>query len=253
LIYAVFQKIKTMHKTALITGGAKRIGKAIALHLAEAGWNVAIHYNRSDESAKELARFLKKNHPDQRFETFGSDLMSDAETQNLLPTVIENMGPPSLLINNASVFEPKPLKDTSVDFFDEQMTVNFKAPFILSRDFANLCVEGIIINFADTRITNNKSNFAAYTLAKKAIWELTKMAAFEFGPRIRVNAIAPGLTLAPAEKGEDYLRELSKHIPMQRPGGLEPILKSLDYILNNDYLTGQLLFCDGGENIGYVG
>jgi pteridine reductase len=242
-----------MDKIALITGGSKRIGKALTLHLAEAGWSVAIHYNRSAESAKELASFLTKKHPDQRFETIGSDLMSDAETQKLLPTVIENMGTPCLLINNASVFEPKPLKETSVDFFEEQMTVNFKAPFILSRDFAKLCGEGIIINFVDTRITSNKSNFAVYTLAKKALWELTKMAAFEFGPRIRVNAIAPGLTLAPAEKGEAYLRDLSKHIPMQRPGGLEPILKSLDYILNNDYLTGQLLFCDGGENIGYVG
>jgi pteridine reductase len=242
-----------MDKIALITGGSKRIGKALTLHLAEAGWSVAIHYNRSAESAKELASFLTKKHPDQRFETFGSDLMTDAETQKLLPTVIENMGTPCLLINNASVFEPKPLKDTSVDFFEEQMTVNFKAPFILSRDFAKLCGEGIIINFVDTRITSNKSNFAVYTLAKKALWELTKMAAFEFSPRIRVNAIAPGLTLAPAEKGEEYLRDLSKHIPMQRPGGLEPILKSLDYILNNDYLTGQLLFCDGGENIGYVG
>ena len=242
-----------MHKTALVTGGAKRIGKAIVLHLAEAGWNVAIHYNHSGESAKELAGFLTKKYPDQRFETFGSDLMSDAETEKLLPSVIKDMAIPSLLINNASIFEPKPLKDTSIDFFDEQMNVNFNAPFILSRDFANLCSEGIIINFVDTRITSNKSNFAAYTLAKKALWELTKMAAFEFGPKIRVNAIAPGLTLAPAEKGEDYLRELSKHIPMQRPGGLDPILRSLDYILNNDYLTGQLLFCDGGENIGYIG
>ncbi len=242
-----------MHKTALITGGAKRIGKALAFHLAETGWNVAIHYNRSAEPAKELAGLLAKKYPNQRFETFGGNLMSDAETQKLLPSVIEAMGKPSLLINNASVFEPKSFKGTSVDFFDEQMNVNFKAPFILTRDFANLCGEGNIINFTDTRITTNKSNFAAYTLAKKALWEMTKMAAFEFGPKIRANAIAPGLTLAPAEKDEDYLRDLSRHIPMQRPGGLEPILKSLDYILTNDYLTGQLLFCDGGENIGYVG
>jgi NAD(P)-dependent dehydrogenase (short-subunit alcohol dehydrogenase family) len=78
------------------------------------------------------------------------------------------------------------------------------------------------------------------------------MSAFELGAEIRVNAIAPGLTLAPAEKGEDYLRNLAKHIPMQRPGGVEPILRSLDFILNNDYLTGQLIFCDGGENIGFV-
>jgi NAD(P)-dependent dehydrogenase (short-subunit alcohol dehydrogenase family) len=113
-----------------------------------------------------------------------------------------------------------------------------------------LAKEGTIINFVDTRIVNNKSNFAAYSLSKKALWELTKMTALELGPKIRVNAIAPGLSLPPEEKGEDYLWKLAENITMKRPGGLEPILKSLDYILNNDYLTGQLLFCDGGENLG---
>lgn len=120
------------------------------------------------------------------------------------------------------------------------------------RDFASICKKGVIINFVDTRITNNRSNFAAYSLSKKALWEATKMAALELGPHIRVNAIAPGLTLAPAEKGDDYLQNLSKHIAMQRPGGIDPILTSIDYILENDYLTGQLLFCDGGENLGPV-
>jgi pteridine reductase len=241
-----------MQKTALITGGAQRIGKEMAVHLAANGWSIAIHYNRSEAPAKELADKLTILHPNQQFQTFGADLTITSSTEQLIPSVISEMGEPSLLINNASVFEPKSLKETSMSFFDEQITVNFKAPFILTRDFANFCKSGNIINFVDTRITTNKSNFAAYTLAKKALWELTKMSAFELGPEIRVNAIAPGLTLAPAEKGEDYLWNLAKHIPLQRPGGLEPILKSLDFILNNEYLTGQLLFCDGGENIGFI-
>jgi NAD(P)-dependent dehydrogenase (short-subunit alcohol dehydrogenase family) len=242
-----------MQKTALITGGAQRIGKAMAVHLAANGWSVAIHYNRSEAPAKELTDSLTQHYPGQSFYPFGADLTRDSEIEQLIPKVIDIMGVPSLLINNASVFEPKMLKETSIAFFDEQITVNFKAPFILSRDFANLSKSGNIINFVDTRVTTNKSNFAAYTLAKKALWELTKMSAFELGPEIRVNAIAPGLTLAPVEKGEDYLWKLAKHIPIQRPGGIEPILKSLDFILGNDYLTGQLLFCDGGENIGYIG
>jgi len=241
-----------MQKTALITGGARRIGKAMASHLAANGWSVAIHYNKSEAPAKELAGKLTILYPNQQFQAFGADLTVSSSTEQLLPSVISEMGVPSLLINNASVFEPKSLKETSMRFFDEQITVNFKAPFILTRDYANLCKSGIIINFVDTRITTNKSNFAAYSLAKKALWELTKMSALELGPGIRVNAIAPGLTLAPAEKGEDYLWYLAKHIPMQRPSGLEPVLKSLDFILTNDYLTGQLLFCDGGENIGYI-
>jgi len=241
-----------MQNTALITGGAMRIGKAMATHLAANGWNVAIHFNKSEASANDLANALTQKYPRQLFFLFGANLTKDSEIEQLIPIVIDKMGNLSLLINNASVFEPKSIKDTSVAFFEEQMAVNFKAPFILSRDFANLCKRGNIINFIDTRITSNKSNFAAYTLAKKVLWELTKMSAYEFGPEIRVNAIAPGLTLAPAEKGEEYLWNLAKRIPMQRPGGIDPVLKSLDFILKNDYLTGQLLFCDGGENLGYT-
>jgi NAD(P)-dependent dehydrogenase (short-subunit alcohol dehydrogenase family) len=155
-----------------------------------------------------------------------------------------------LLINNASVFERSKLGETTTDFLDRQMNVNFRAPFILIRSFTQNCQSGIIVNFVDTRIVNNKSNFGAYSLSKKALWELTKMAALEFGPGFRVNAIAPGLTLPPEEMGEDYLWGLAQNIAMKRPGGLEPIVKSLDYIIDNNYLTGQLLFCDGGENLG---
>jgi NAD(P)-dependent dehydrogenase (short-subunit alcohol dehydrogenase family) len=118
------------------------------------------------------------------------------------------------------------------------------------RDFASHCKRGNIINFVDTRITNNKSNFAAYSLSKKGLWEATKMAALEFAPAIRVNAIAPGVTLAPEDRDENYLLNLAQLIPMKRPGGIEPIIKSFDYILENQHLTGQLLFADGGENLG---
>ena len=93
----------------------------------------------------------------------------------------------------------------------------------------------------DTRITNNKSDYAAYSLSKKALWELTKMAAIEMAPDIRVNAIAPGVTLAPEDKDDSYLLGLAENIPMQKPGGIQPILQSIDYILENKHLTGQLL------------
>ena len=176
--------------------------------------------------------------------------MNDSQTENLIRQVIAGMGRLDLLINNASVFDPGTIRETSPSFFDEQFGVNLRAPFILTRQFALNCDEGMIINFTDTRITNNTSGFAAYSLAKKALWELTKMAAFELGPTFRVNAIAPGLTLPPADKNDEYLRKLAVQIPMKRPGGLDPILKSVDYIITNDYLTGQILFCDGGENLG---
>jgi len=239
-----------MNQTALITGGSKRIGRSVAEHLAAKGWNVIIHYNRSAEDAISLVQQLSAEYPKQLFSSVIANLADSHEVQQLIPGVVKQSGPFELLVNNASVFEKSYLEETSEDLFDRQFNVNLKAPFFLIRDFMKHCKKGNIINFVDTRITGNTSNFAAYSLSKKALWELTKMAALESAPEIRVNAIAPGVTLAPAEEGEEYLQKLAKEIPMKRPGGVEPILKSIDYILENDHLTGQLLFADGGENLG---
>lgn len=239
-----------MNQTALITGASKRIGKAIAEHLAEKGWNIAIHFNSSEKPAVELTNDLKVKYPLQKFTTFKANLSDSDEVSDLIPKVLKVYGEIHLLINNASVFDPAYLKETTNELFDEQMNVNLKAPFFLMRDFVKLCKNGNIINFVDTRVTSNKSNFTAYSLSKKGLWELTKMAALEFAPSIRVNAIAPGVTLAPEDKDNNYLLKLAQNIPMKKPGGVEPILKSVDYILENNHLTGQLLFADGGENLG---
>ena len=239
-----------MNQTALITGASQRIGRALTLHLAEKGWNVMIHYNASAEKALELARQLQKKFPAQQFETLQGNLSNTEEVKDLLPKALGVFSKINLLVNNASVFDPGYIDETSLELFDQQMDVNLKAPFFLIQCFKNLIGEGNIINFLDTRVTDNYSNFAAYSLSKKALWELTKMAALEFAPEIRVNAIAPGVTLAPADKGQSYLENLAQQIPMKKPGGVEPIIQSLDYILNNKHLTGQLLFADGGENLG---
>jgi NAD(P)-dependent dehydrogenase (short-subunit alcohol dehydrogenase family) len=239
-----------MIQSALITGASKRVGKAIAGHLAEKGWNIAIHFNSSEEPAEVLVNELTAKYHQQKFQSFKTNLSNIDEVIKLIPKVLEDFGEIHLLINNASVFDASYLKLTQPELFDEQINVNLKAPFFLSRDFANLCKKGNIINFVDTRITSNKSNFAAYSLSKKGLWDLTKMAALELAPDIRVNAIAPGVTLAPEEKDETYLLNLAQNIPMKKPGGLDPIIKSLDFILENDHLTGQLIFADGGENLG---
>lgn len=239
-----------MNKTALITGASKRVGKAIAEHLAGKGWSVIIHFNSSEKPAQELKNALSRKFPGQNFNTIQANLSDESEVEKIIPQVAEKTGRFDLLINNASVFEPGYLAETNAGLFNSQMDVNLKAPFLLIRDFAKHCKNGNIINFVDTRITTSKSNFAAYSLSKKGLWELTKMAALELSPEIRVNAIAPGVTLPPEDKDESYLENLAKNIPMKKPGGLVPILKSIDYILENEHLTGQLLFVDGGENLG---
>lgn len=239
-----------MQQTALITGASKRIGKSLAIHLAAKGWNVAVHFNNLAKPADELLAELSLKYPGQQFMAFRANLADIDDVIALIPAVVGVFGPFQLLVNNASVFDPGYLRKTSPELFDMQMNVNLKAPFFLMRDFASYCKTGNIINFVDTRITSNKSNFAAYSLSKKGLWEVSKMAALEFAPAIRVNAIAPGVTLAPEDKDESYLSNLAKSIPMKCPGGIEPILKSFDYILENQHLTGQLLFADGGENLG---
>ncbi|MBC8004448.1 MAG: SDR family NAD(P)-dependent oxidoreductase, partial [Verrucomicrobia bacterium] len=168
-----------MSKTALITGAAKRIGKAMALHLATQGWNIAIHYNSSEQEATALQDELKSLFPDQQFQTFRANLYHAVEVETMMPQVIKEMKKIDLLINNASVFDKCTFADTHTDLWDRNMNVNFRAPFILTRDFIRLVKEGIIVNFVDTKITNNKSNYAAYTLSKKALWEMTKMTALE--------------------------------------------------------------------------
>ncbi len=239
-----------MNHTALITGASKRIGKALAEHLASKGWNIVIHFNSSEKPAEKLENELRQKYPQQQFARIKANLANESEVERVIPLVVSEFGPFDLLVNNASVFNPGYLKETDANLFDNQLDVNLKAPFFLMRDYASHCKKGNIINFVDTRITTNKSNFAAYSLSKKGLWELTKMAALEFAPEIRVNAIAPGVTLPPEDKDEKYLWNLAKNIPMKKPGGLEPILKSLDFILENDHFTGQLLFADGGENLG---
>lgn len=239
-----------MAKTALITGASKRIGRSVAEHLAAKGWNIVVHFNHSEKEAKNLVDSLIAKFSNQKFLIKKADLSKINDVQSLIKSTTAEIGKIDLLVNNASVFDASYLKETSVELFDMQVNVNFKAPFFLTRDFAEYCKEGNVINFVDTRITSNKSNFAAYSLSKKALWEFTKMAALELSPKIRINAIAPGVTLPPEDEDENYLNNLAQNIPMKKPGGIEPILQSVDFILENNHLTGQLLFADGGENLG---
>jgi len=236
-------------KTVLITGAAKRIGKQLSLYLANRGYNIAIHYNSSKKDALNLQAELQKKYGEQKFELFPCDLNDPKACSDLINSVFSYFKRIDILANNASVFEPSTIRNTSIELFQNQMNVNLLAPFILSRDYANNCEEGLIVNFLDTRISSFSNSHAAYSLSKVAFSHLTQMAALEFAPHIRVNGIAPGAILPPEDQGEEYLLELAKKTPMQVPVGIDPILQSMDYIINNKNLTGQILFCDGGEQL----
>lgn len=239
-----------MKKTALVTGASKRVGKAIVEMLASNGWSIIIHYNTSEKEAEVLEEMLEEKYPEQNFYRLKADLAKEEEVETLIPGIIEKSGPFHLLVNNASLFDRGNLADTEIQLFNSQMDVNYKAPFILIRDFARYCKKGNIINLVDTRITTNNFTYAAYSLSKKALWELTKMAALEYAPDIMVNAIAPGMSIPPEGKSYEYLERLATNIPAGKPVGLEPILKGIEYIVKSKGVTGQLLFADGGEHLG---
>lgn len=239
-----------MNKTALITGGSKRIGKEMALYLASKGWNIIIHYNTSRNQAEELRQFLKKKYTNQNFTIIQTDLSKSKDTEMLIKKAKESSGDFNLLINNASVFEKSYIQETTSELFNKHISTNLKAPFILIRDFVSQIKKGIIINMIDTRVASNRSDYAAYSLSKKGLFELTKMAALEFAPDVRINAIAPGAVLPPQEEDNTYLINLAKKIPMKKPVGIQPILNSIDFIIENKQLTGQIIFADGGESLG---
>jgi len=238
-----------MAKVALITGSAVRLGREIAHHLAKNGWDIALHYRTSSKDVADFEAVLKTGFPEQRFYAFQADLGDVNQTQTLIKQVVKRFDQLNLLINSASIFESSPFKETSAESLVRHSQVNFVSPFILMRDFANNVSNGQIINIVDTRITSNKSDYLSYSLSKKSLWELTKMAALELAPDFRVNAIAPGAILAPAGKDQQYLEKVADLTPMKTPSGVISILKSIDYILGNEDLTGQLIFCDGGAQL----
>lgn len=238
-----------MAKVALITGSALRLGRTITQHLASRGWDVALHFGTSKQAAEIVVEELQRSYPNQRFYAFQVDFNDLVQTQKLIKTVIEQFECLDLLINSASIFESGSLCETSAELLVRQTRVNYMAPFILMRDYANQATHGQIINITDTRIANNKFDHLSYSLSKKSLWELTKMAALELAPRFRVNAIAPGAALPPIGKDLKYLEEIGESTPMKIPSGVLPILKSIDYIIDNQDLTGQLLFCDGGAHL----
>ena len=234
-------------KSALITGGAKRIGKAMALHLAESGFDIALHYNTSKADAQIVAKEIKTK--GQNCILFQCNLSNTNNILTLIDKVKQSFPSLNLLINNASIFENKSFLKTDLSFFENHLNINFKAPFFLSQSFAKSIKEGHIINLLDTNITRDRTKYFVYNLTKKMLYEFTKMAAAELAPGIRVNAIAPGPILPPLNKGKECLEHDLFSVPLKRWGMIPEILQSVDCLLKNEYLTGQCIFVDGGKHL----
>ncbi len=234
-------------KTALVTGAAKRIGREIALALAAEGANVVIHYRESAAEAEglgaELAARGVQSWP------VGADFDDPAATARLIPDALAAAGSLDILVNSASLFSPSAIQDVDLADMTRLMRVNAWAPLSLSRDFARLVGRGKIVNLLDTRVTALDASHVAYVLSKRALLFLTELMAVEFAPGIAVNAVAPGLILPPSGRDEAYLHELAKAVPLRRHGGPRDVADAVLFLLTSDFVTGQVIFVDGGQHL----
>ncbi len=236
---------------ALVTGGARRLGRAIAEALVEAGAAVTLHYRTSGAEAEETARALRARGAE--VDLVQADLADPEQTGRLLDRAWETAGPIDLLVNNASVFPRGRLAELEFDELVRVIAVNAWAPFALLRALAvRLEAEGrsgSVVNLLDTRIAGKDPAHAAYHLSKQVLAHLTRMTAREFAPVLRVNAVAPGFILPPEGEDRSYLEARTRAIPLRRPGEAADVADAVVYLLGAPYVTGDTLFIDGGQKL----
>lgn len=235
-------------QTVLITGGARRLGKVMALAAAFAGADVVLHHSHSPAEADETAgaiRALGRN-----AWIVEADLTDTSQTQNLIAAVFR-LAPITSLINNAAIFKPVALIDTTLEDWEHHLQINLTAPFILSQAFAanyDAPTAGRIINILDWRALRPGKDHFPYTISKSGLAALTQSMALSLAPRITVNGIALGAILPP--QGEDFSEKLIKNVPMQRWSTLDELGDLVTFLLHAPtYITGEIIHLDGGRHL----
>jgi NAD(P)-dependent dehydrogenase (short-subunit alcohol dehydrogenase family) len=247
---------------ALVTGGAKRLGRAMAIYLAGRGFDIAVHYASSEDDAQETVKACRAKGVDAH--AFPADLLDEAQTQALMPVVAAHFGAPvTCLINNASVFEYDRLETATRTGWDRHFESNLRAPFVLTQAMAahvpdpvmdemgEPVAQGLVINMIDQRVRKLTPEFMTYTLAKMGLWAFTQTAAQGLAPRVRVNAIGPGPTLQGGRQSADHFQRQRKATILQRGSNPADITAALGFFLDSPGVTGQLLCADGGQHLGW--
>jgi len=232
----------------LITGGAKRLGKEMALSLAQKGWDVALHFRNSESDAETTRQRIEKTGVVCRL--FQANLERAHEAVDMLRKVLKEFPELDLLVNNASVFDESPLATVDEEVFDRQFDVNFKSPFFMTQQYTKNCQSGHVVNILDTKIQSNRAGrFTAYNLSKKALMHLTQMSAIDLAPRFRVNAIAPGPVLKASHASEEEFQIRIQQTPLKLEIPGSSIISALNYLIENPNLTGEILYCDNGSHL----
>jgi NAD(P)-dependent dehydrogenase (short-subunit alcohol dehydrogenase family) len=234
---------------ALVTGGGRRLGRAVALDLARNGWNVVVHYRRSAAQAEDVAGLARE--AGSTAVAVGADLDVDAERDRLIERSAEAAGAHlSALVNCAAMFEHDTIADFDQTLFQRNMRLNAMTPSLLARDFAKALPDGgrgAIVNFLDFKLANPYPDHFSYTLSKYALAGATELLARALAPRVRVNAVAPGYVLpAPAQAEEDW-RRLHNDTPLGLGPTAEHVAHAVRFLLENDVVTGQTIYVDAGR------
>ena len=237
-------------RAALVTGGAKRIGRTIALALAGAGFDVAIHHGRSTAEAEETAEAIRAL--GRRAVTLRADLGREAEVESLIPDATARLGPIGVLVNNASRFERDEWDSATRESWDAHIEPNLRAPFVLTQALAFALpdgAEGAVVNMLDQRVLSLTPHFVSYTVSKAGLWALTQSLALALAPRIRVNGIGPGPTIASARQTEEQFRAQCESTPLRRGSSPEEVARAVVALLSLPSVTGQVIALDSGQHL----
>lgn len=247
--------------TALVTGAGKRLGRAMALYLAERGHDVAVHYSASQTEAEEVAGLIRAM--GRKAVTLQADVLDEAQVETLVPQARAALGDLTVLINNASIFEHDTLETGTRRSWDRHIESNLRAPFVLSQAFAAQCpkavmdemgeplAQGLIVNMLDQRIHKLTPEFASYTIAKMGLWALTQTAAQGLAPHVRVNGIGPGPTLQGARQSLEDFTDQRRSTVLERGANPRDICAALGFFLDSPAVTGQMIAVDGGQHLAW--
>lgn len=241
-------------KLALVTGGLHRVGAAISARLAREGYALALHKRSAGEADPALAEAIAETGV--RSHRFAADLADPAAVDALIPAVIEKFGRvPDLLVNNAALFAEGEWHDLSAAALAEMMQVNFSAPVMLAKALVARSEDKrpAIVNIVDQRVAHPVPDQIAYSLSKSALWQATATLAFAFGNRARVNAVAPGLTMATEDYTARQVERLAKRMPLDALPTPAQIADAVVYLARAEAVTGQTIFVDGGAHLAPLG
>jgi NAD(P)-dependent dehydrogenase (short-subunit alcohol dehydrogenase family) len=238
-------------RVALVTGGGARIGRAVALALAEHGATVAVHYNRSSNAANRLVALIRKKGG--RAAAFQAELGDDTQCVELVPRIKRALGTVRILVNNASIFGEGVFGTTTLNEWDDNLNVNLRAPFRLSQAFAaqdSGRVRGSIVHFSDWRGLRPGQDHFAYTVSKAALIKMTEAMALALAPRIRVNCLALGSILLPKNATRQSVQNLIAAIPLRQLGAPRDVVAAILYLLGPaTFVTGETIVVDGGRQL----